>query len=122
VKNFSLVSPGYEAVTTTAHCSVHHLIDECAAVQAGDLATSHVRHLEVRVQQQVEAECEFLAGVVHPYVEVQLFLSQDQPVREAKPAITASITDVNLQVHLVHDRKFARIFTNVSLREHLIWY
>lgn len=44
-------------------------------MQASDLATSHVRHLEIRVQQQVEAECQLLAWVVHPYVEVQLLLS-----------------------------------------------
>lgn len=57
-------------------------------MQASNLATPHIRHLEVRVQQQVEAECQLLARVVHPYVEVQLFLSQDQPVSEAKPATT----------------------------------
>jgi hypothetical protein len=66
MKNISLVYP---------RPLEHHLINECASMQASDLATSHIRHLEIRVQQQVEAECQLLAWVVHPYVEVQLFLS-----------------------------------------------
>jgi hypothetical protein len=63
------------SVIAYRHEEEYHLINECASMQASDLATSHIRHLEICVQQQVEAECELLAWVVHTYVEVQLFLS-----------------------------------------------
>jgi hypothetical protein len=77
MKKLNLGPPEYEAgaLTTTAQCLVCHLVDECAAMQASDLAAPYIRHLEVCVQQQVEAECKLLTGVVHPNVEMQLLLS-----------------------------------------------
>lgn len=53
-------------------------------MQAGDLTPAHVRHLQVRVQQQVEREGNVLARVVHADVEVELLLAQDQSVRDAE--------------------------------------
>lgn len=61
-----------------------HLIDKGTPVQAGDLTPAHVRHLQVRVQQQVEREGDVLARVVHADVEVELLLAQDQSVRNAE--------------------------------------
>ena len=63
-----------------------YLVDECAAVHAGDLAFPHVRALEVGVQQQCEAEGVLRAQrVVDADVEVQLLLTQDQPVGQSEP-------------------------------------
>jgi len=45
-------------------------------VQSCDLASPDVRHLEVGVQQQIEAERVFSAGIVNADVEVQLLLAQ----------------------------------------------
>lgn len=62
-----------------------YLVDERAAVEAGDLTPPDVRHLEVRVEQQVEAERQVFARVVHSNVEVQLLFPQDQSVGQPEP-------------------------------------
>lgn len=69
-------------------CSLIYLVYEHAAVHAGDLATSHVRNLEVGMQQQLATEGELLARVVHSDVEVKLLFAQDQSVRKSEPVET----------------------------------
>lgn len=64
--------------------SVARLVDERAPVQPRYLATAHIRHLQVCVQEQVERERNVLAGIIHANVEVQLLLSQDQAVSYPK--------------------------------------
>lgn len=61
-----------------------NLIDKGTPVQARDLTPANVRHLQVRVQQQVERERNVLAGVVHADVKVELLFAQNQSVRDAE--------------------------------------
>jgi hypothetical protein len=46
--------------------------------QVTHLTSSHIRALEVGVQQQVEVEGDVLVGVVDADVQVQFFLSENQ--------------------------------------------
>jgi hypothetical protein len=62
-------------------------VNECAPVQPGHLAPSHVRALEVRVQEEVEVKGDVLAGVIHSNVHVQLFLAENESVGDAKRAV-----------------------------------
>ena len=55
-------------------------VEERDTAEPRDLAPPHVGTLEVRVQEHVEVEGGLLARVVHPDVEVQLLLPQDDPV------------------------------------------
>jgi hypothetical protein len=52
-----------------------YLVYEGAAVEAGDLTAPYIRHLEVRMQQQIEAECQVFAGIINANVEVEFFLT-----------------------------------------------
>lgn len=65
-----------------------YLVNERAAVESCDLTPPDVGHLEVRVEQQVEAECQVFAGIVHSDVKMQFFLSQYQSIRQPKPVNT----------------------------------
>jgi len=55
-------------------------IQERDAIEASHLAPPHIRALEVSVEQHVKVEAALLARVVHADVEVQLLLSEDDPV------------------------------------------
>jgi len=61
--------------TISFGCKSSHLINKRTTMQACDLATSNVRNFQVRMQQQIEWECKFFAGIVDANVEVELFLS-----------------------------------------------
>lgn len=54
---------------------VSGLVDKRASMKTGDLASSDIRHLEVRVQQQIEAERVILARIVDADVKVQFLLA-----------------------------------------------
>ena len=71
-------------------------------MKAGDLTAAHVRHLEVRVQQQIEAEGVILARIVDADVEVQLLLAQYQPV--GKPERIVPHRAREIVVHQGEDR------------------
>lgn len=70
-------------------------------MQAGDLTPAHVRHLQVRVQQQVERERNVLARVVHADVEVKLLLAQDQSVRDAEAVKKNHVTKIFFTTHAI---------------------
>lgn len=75
---------GHHLARLLVHGAFPSLINEHAAVHAGDLTAPDVGHLEVGVQQHLAAERQLLAGVVHADVEVQLLLAQDQSVRQSE--------------------------------------
>lgn len=56
--------------TFLVYCALARLVYKRAAVQAGDLTPSHVRNLEIRMQQQVKAERQILARIVRRYVKM----------------------------------------------------
>lgn len=70
----------HHVATLLVHGPITRLVHEHAAVQTGDLALAHIRHLQVRVQQQIERERQVLARIVDADMEVELFLAYDQPI------------------------------------------
>lgn len=68
-----------------------HLIYERATVKSADLASPHVWHLQICVQQQVERKRNVFAGIINADVEVQLLLAQNQPIGDSEPSKTNEI-------------------------------
>lgn len=60
-----------------------YLIDVIAPPHASDLTPAHVRNFEVGMQEEGERQ-RLHAGVVHGYVEVEFFLTQDQSIGQTE--------------------------------------
>lgn len=61
-----------------------HLIDKRTAVQSRDLTFTNVRNFQVRVEKQVEWECQLLGWIVNADVKVKLLLSQYDAICDAE--------------------------------------
>jgi hypothetical protein len=62
-----------------------NLVDESAAVQSGYLASAHVWHFEVSVQQEIKTKSQIFARIVNSNVEVQLLFTEDEPISQSEP-------------------------------------
>jgi hypothetical protein len=65
-----------------------NLVNKSAAVQSGDLASAHVWHFEVCVQQKIKTKSQIFARIVNSNVEVQLLFTKDEPISQSEPEAT----------------------------------
>lgn len=66
---------GDDVTALLVDSAIAGLVNESAAVEAGDLTPSHIRHFKIGVEEQVEAESQIFARIVGCYVEMQLLFA-----------------------------------------------
>lgn len=54
-------------------------------MQSGDLASAHIWHFEVSVQQKIKTKSQIFARIVNSNVEMQLLFTEDEPISQSEP-------------------------------------
>ena len=71
-------------------------VQERDPIEPRHLTPPHVRALEVRVEHHVEVKAAFLARVVHPDVQVELLLPEDDPVGDLKMVLPHAVGEITV--------------------------
>lgn len=71
-------------------------VQEGDPVEPRHLTPPHVRALEVRVEHHVEVKAALLAGVVHPDIQVELLLPEDDPVGDLEVMLPHAVGEVTV--------------------------
>jgi len=71
-------------------------VQECDPIEPRHLTPPHIRALKVRVEHHVEVKAALLAGVVHPDIQVEFLLPEDDPVGDLEMVLPHAVGEITV--------------------------